>query len=225
MTGKSVVVVGGSRGFGLGVVRAARAAGARVTTVARTSGLAGDATDEAFADQVLAGTRPELLVVTAGAVPEMRPLSGHTWESFSVGWHQDVRIAFGWLRAALRLPLPAGARVVVFGSAAELRGSPLSGGYAGAKATVRMITGYAAAEGRDLGIGMTAVLPGLTPGTGVGETAIRAYAEASGVSRDEFAGRLTATADSVGAAVLGLPASGLADAYLIGADGLRPLSG
>ncbi|BCJ39742.1 short-chain dehydrogenase [Actinoplanes ianthinogenes] len=223
------MVVGGSRGFGLGVARAAREAGARVTVVARhpdsADGVAGDATDEVFAEKVLADTRPDLLVLTAGAAPEMRPLTEHSWESFSVNWHQDVRMAFVWLRAALRLPLPAGARVVVFGSAAELRGSPLSGGYAGAKATVRLITGYAAGEARDSGIGVTAVLPVLTPGTTVGETGIRAYAQAEGISRDAFAARLTAapTPESAGAAVLGLPATELAPAYLLDADGLRAL--
>ncbi len=176
MAGKSVVVVGGGRGLGLGVARAARDAGARVTAVARSplagiegiDGEQGDAVDETFAEKVLAGNRPDLLVITAGAAPEMRPLTGHTWETFSANWHSDVRIAFTWLRAALRLPLAPGSRVVVFGSAAELRGSPLSGGYAGAKATVRLITGYAAAEASGLGITMTTVLPVITPGTTIG---------------------------------------------------------
>ena len=162
LTGKSVVVVGGSRGLGLGVARAARDAGATVTAVARdVSPLAGiegligepgDAVDEPFAEKVLARHRPDLLVITAGAIPQMRPLTGHTWDSFSANWHADVRIAFTWLRAALRAPLSPGSRIIVFGSAAELRGSPLSGGYAGAKATVRMITGYAAAEATSEGV-------------------------------------------------------------------------
>ena len=79
MAGKSVVVVGGGRGLGLGVSRAASDAGAHVTVVSRSpvTGFAhehGDAADEAFADKVLAAHRPDLLVVTAGAVPVMRPL-------------------------------------------------------------------------------------------------------------------------------------------------------
>jgi NAD(P)-dependent dehydrogenase (short-subunit alcohol dehydrogenase family) len=220
-----VVVVGGSRGLGLGIARAARDAGANVTTVARTEAdEQGDATDEAFADKVLGAYRPDLLVITAGTAPEMRPLTGHTWESFSANWHADVRIVFAWLRAALRLPLAEGSRVVVFGSAAELRGSPLSGGYAGAKATVRTITGYAAAEAN--GIAMTTVLPVITPGTTVGETAIRAYAKSSGLSEEDFRARLTAapTPESVGAAVVALAAAPtMASAYLVDADGLRPL--
>jgi hypothetical protein len=31
----------------------------------------------------------------------MRPLQHQTWETFSVHWHTDVRIAFNWLRDAL----------------------------------------------------------------------------------------------------------------------------
>jgi 3-oxoacyl-[acyl-carrier protein] reductase len=219
MTAKTVVVVGGSRGLGLGVADAARAAGARVTSISRAEG---DATDEVFAERVLAAEQHELLVVTAGAIPAMRPLTEQTWETFSITWNTDVRIAFVWLRAALRLPLAPGARVVVFGSGAELRGSPLSGGYAGAKATVRLITGYAGG----LGLSATAVLPLITPGTAVGETAIEAYAVSAGVSPEEFRAGLTSSAspESVGRAILSLADTPeLSPAYLLDASGLRPL--
>jgi 3-oxoacyl-[acyl-carrier protein] reductase len=232
MTATSVVVVGGGRGLGRGIVLAARRAGATATAVARTlpdgDGVSGDATDETFAEKVLAEHRPDLLVITAGAVPEMRPLTGHTWETFSANWHADVRIAFVWLRAALRLPLAPGSRVVVFGSGAELRGSPLSGGYAGAKATVRLITGYAGNEAKGLKITTTAVLPLITPGTVVGDTAIDAYARSAGLSPEEFRANLgkTATPESAGDAVLDLaevPDDTLAPAYILDAAGVRPL--
>jgi 3-oxoacyl-[acyl-carrier protein] reductase len=223
MTTKSVVVVGGRRGIGAGIARAAQAAGAEVTAIGRADG---DATDEAYADKILADARPDLLVITAGTVPEMGPLSAQTWESFSLNWNNDVRIAFAWLRAALRRPLAPGARVIVFGSGAELRGSPLSGGYAGAKATVRLITGYAAAEAKGLGIRATAVLPLITPGTAVGETAIETYARSAGQSAAEFRANLTAapSPESAGAAILALDGD-LAPAYLLDASGLHPLEG
>jgi 3-oxoacyl-[acyl-carrier protein] reductase len=218
MTPESVLVVGGGRGLGLGVVRAAREAGAHVTSISRAQG---DATDEEFAERTLAAQRPDLLVVTAGAVPDMRPLTEQTWDGFSTNWHADVRIAFVWLRAALRLPLGPNARVVVFGSGAELRGSPLSGGYAGAKATVRLITGYAAG----LGLSATTVLPLITPGTAVGETAIDAYARSAGLTREQFRANLTsASPDRAGQAVVELyGAAELAPAYLLDASGLHPL--
>jgi NAD(P)-dependent dehydrogenase (short-subunit alcohol dehydrogenase family) len=219
MTAENVVVVGGSRGLGLGVATAARNAGARVTSVSRAQG---DAADEAFADKVLAEQRPDLLVITAGALPEMRPLTEQTWETFSINWNADVRIAFAWLRAALRLPLGPGARVVVFGSGAELRGSPLSGGYAGAKATVRLITGYAGG----LGLQTTTVLPLITPGTAVGETAIEAYGVSAGLSPEEFRAGLTsyASPEVAGQAIVALAdAPSLEPVYLLDASGLHAL--
>ncbi|MCY1136724.1 SDR family NAD(P)-dependent oxidoreductase [Actinoplanes sp. Pm04-4] len=237
MAGQTAVVVGGSRGHGLGVARAARDAGARVTVVARDlspvadfDGEQGDATDDAFAAKVLAAKRPDLLVITAGVAPEMRPLTGHTWETFSANWHSDVRIAFVWLRAALALPLDRGSRVVVFGSAAELRGSPLSGGYAGAKAMVRLMTAYAAGQATDLGLTMTTVLPGITPHTTVGETAIGAYATASGITAEEFRARVSGapSPESVGTQIVALaadPRAALAGAYLLDGDGLREHAG
>ncbi|MCU7727598.1 SDR family oxidoreductase [Actinoplanes sp. KI2] len=222
IAGRSVVVVGGSRGLGLGVSKAASHAGAHVTVVSRSAvtGFAherGDATDEAFADKVLFAHRPDLLVITAGAIPVMRPLNEHTWATFSANWQADVRIAFGWLRAALRLPLAAGSRVIVFGSGAELRGSPLSGGYAGAKATVRLITSYAAADARDLGITMTTVLPVVTPGTVIGNAAIRAYGNSAGPS--------PLTPRSAGDRIVELAtAPTLAGAYVLSGEGLTPLA-
>ncbi|MEV6850046.1 SDR family oxidoreductase [Actinoplanes sp. NPDC051411] len=219
MTAKSVVVVGGSRGLGLGVANAARDAGARVTSISRAEG---DATDEAFADKVLASEHPDLLVITAGAVPAMGPLTSQTWESFSTNWNADVRIAFVWLRAALRLPLAPDARVVVFGSGAELRGSPLSGGYAGAKAAVRLITGYAGG----LGLQTTTVLPLITPGTAVGETAIEAYGVSAGVGPEEFRAGLTsyASPEFAGQTIVALAdAPSLSPVYLLDASGLHPL--
>ncbi|MGK5682209.1 NAD-dependent epimerase/dehydratase family protein [Actinoplanes sp. URMC 104] len=90
IAGRSVLVVGGSRGLGRGIAHAARDAGARVTAVARdvvaSDGIdaeRGDATDETFADKVLARVRPDLLVVTADAIPPMGRLTEHTWETFS----------------------------------------------------------------------------------------------------------------------------------------------
>jgi hypothetical protein len=52
------------------------------------------------------------------ASPLMRPLQHQTWETFSVNWHTDVRIAFHWLREALLKPLRPGSTVVVVSSGA-----------------------------------------------------------------------------------------------------------
>ena len=94
----------------------------------------------------------------------MRPLQYQMWETFSVNWRPDVKIAFTWLREALLKPLPPGSRVVV-SSGAAINGSPASGGYAGSKATQPFIAGDTQDESRRAGLDITgpAVMPRMTP--------------------------------------------------------------
>ena len=89
-----------------------------------------------------------------------------------------MRHAFHWIREALLLPLDPGSTVVAMSSGAAVAGSPLSGGYAGAKATIRFITGYAPDESERAGLGIRfiSVLPKLTPATDLGSAAVAAYA-------------------------------------------------
>lgn len=166
-------------GLGRGIATAFAEAGTRIIAVARTAeALAelangvgtiqpevADARDAAVAGSLLDRYEPETVILVAGASPLMRPLQHQTWETFSVNWHTDVRIAFHWLREALLKPLRPGSRVVVISSGAAQAGSPLSGGYAGAKATQRFITGYAQDEATRAGLGITftSVLPRITP--------------------------------------------------------------
>jgi NAD(P)-dependent dehydrogenase (short-subunit alcohol dehydrogenase family) len=107
---KRVLVTGGSRGLGLGVVEALVARHADVTVRARD-------------------VRPSVLVLNAGAMPTMAPLDAHTWESFSSNWNTDVKATFHWVQAALRLPLENGSRVLLSSSGAALEGLPLSGSW------------------------------------------------------------------------------------------------
>ena len=84
---------------------------------------------------------------------------------------------------ALRRPLAPGSSVIVMSSGAAVNGSPLSGGYAGAKAAVKFIADYAAIESQRAGLGIrfVSVLPRLTPATELGAAAVAAYAERQGV--------------------------------------------
>src|SRR4051794_5590158 len=146
LTGTTALVTGASRGFGRAIAAALHEAGADVVAVARDSErlralhaeLGGSLTTEAAdgAHPVVAGSllerhRPRTLVLNAGAAPLMRPLQHQTWSSFSRSWDVDVRQAFHWIREALLLPLAPRSTVVAMSSGAALRGSPLSGGYAG----------------------------------------------------------------------------------------------
>jgi hypothetical protein len=115
-------------------------------------------------------------------------------------------------------------------SGAAVAGSPLSGGYAGAKATIRFIAGYAAAESQRqaLGIKFVSVLPQLTGATDLGAAAVAAYAEREGSSVADFTESRgpSLTVERVGQAVVDLVTDAALDqpSYLLTAAGLRALS-
>lgn len=204
----NVVVTGGSRGLGLGLVEALVTRGAKVTVVARSAdaldsvraqlGVAtvcADVADAAAAHRVLSGTRPDILVLNAGAKPPMGRLDRLTWDDFSAAWETDVKAGFHWLQAALRLPLKRGSHVLVGSSGAALNGSPLSGGYAGAKRMLWMMASYAngVSDQADLGIRFQVIVPQqMVGGTGVGDAGATAYANALGIPKEQFLARFGA---------------------------------
>ena len=115
-------------------------------------------------------------------------------------------------------------------SGAALQGSPLSGGYAGAKATQRFITAYAQDEARraDLGISFTAVLPRITPLTDLGRPAVEAYAARSGQTVQQYVEQFgePLTPEAAGAAMVELvrtDATALAPSYMLTGGGLKEL--
>lgn len=243
ISGATAIVTGASSGFGRATAEALIHGGARVIGVARgrtrlddtRSQLggdfvveAGDAAEAGTASRLIEQYRPQIVVLCAGAAPPMRPLQAHTWESFSTNWNADVRQVFGWTQAALTTPLETGSRVIALSSGAAVKGSPLSGGYAGAKATIRLIASYAADESEraGLGIGFMSILPQLTPATPLGADAVAAYAERQGVSVDAYLESFgpTLAAEQVGARVVELvAASATRGAYLLTAQALTPL--
>ncbi|WP_188187788.1 SDR family oxidoreductase [Nonomuraea sp. SYSU D8015] len=240
---KTAVVTGASRGFGRAIAAALVATGAGVVGIARDeqelravrdelgdgfTPVAADATDEALAQRLIREHRPDLLVLNAGATPHMAPLHEQTWETFSRHWHTDTRHVFTWTRAALREPLAPGSVVVAMSSGAALGGSPLSGGYASAKAAIRYMRGYAADESERAGLNIrfVALLPQLTPLGGVGSAGVDGYAARQGVDRDTFVEGLRPilTPDQVAKAVVEIAGDpGSAPEYLVGGAGLRPV--
>ena len=114
----NVVVTGGSRGLGLGLVEALVAHGAHVTVVARDADALGivrarlgvatisaDVTDETAAHRILAEVRPDILALNAGAPPRMGRLDQLSWADFTATWETDVKAGLYWLQAALKAPL------------------------------------------------------------------------------------------------------------------------
>ena len=205
---RMIVVTGGSRGLGLGLVEALVDQGARVTVVARESAalaaaqqrlgvavIAADVTDERAAQRILADVRPEVLVLNAGAKPRMGRLDQLSWADFTAPWETDVKAGLYWLQAALNLPLKPGSRVLVGSSGAAVNGSPLSGGYAGAKRMLWIMAQYAngIARQKGLGIRFQAIVPQqIIGGTGVGEEAAGAYARSMGIESAAFLARFGA---------------------------------
>jgi RNA polymerase sigma-70 factor (ECF subfamily) len=245
ISGVTALVTGASRGLGRGIAVALSSAGARVIGVARERGpleelrselgesftaVTADAADPVAAGHLIDAYRPGILVLNAGASPLPRPIQRHTWETFSRTWDVDVKQAFHWTREALLAPLAPGSTVIALSSGAALRGSPLSGGYAGAKAAIRWLTAYAAEESaRDaLGIRFVSLLPQITPETSLGAAAVAAYAARYGITQAAYIDRLggrVLTPDLAGKAVTDLITGSDydRDGYLLTAAGLTPL--
>jgi len=245
LSGNTAIVVGASRGLGRGIATAVARAGTPVIAVARTGAAlaelaaaddaiqpeVADAADPAVAGSLLDRYEPRTVILVAGATPLPRPLQFQTWGTFTLNWQTDVRIAFHWVREALLKPLRPGSRLIVISSGAAIAGSPLTGGYAGAKATQRFIAAYAQDEAQrgGLGIAFTAVLPRITPHGGVGRPAVRAYANRTGQSEEEYVSRFGAalTPEIAGAAIVELvqkDAALLAPGYMLTGAGLQDLS-
>jgi NAD(P)-dependent dehydrogenase (short-subunit alcohol dehydrogenase family) len=222
--GKNMVVIGGSRGVGRQVVEAGLRNGMRVLAVARQEErlrqlagevagseiLALDAAHESAPAQVFETLTPDILVVAAGAFPPAAPLHEQSWQQFSVNWEADVKIAFHFVKAALLRPLAPGSSVILISSGAALAGSPISGGYAGAKRTQLFIANYAQKESDRLGLGLrfSALAPRIMPDTELGRHAVSGYARYLGVSAADFIGGMAPppTSADVATAVIELAA-------------------
>lgn len=246
-TEMTAIVTGASRGFGLAISTTLVGRGVRVVGVARDrqaleglqaelgpgfTAVDADVTDPTLAPRLIAEHRPQLLVLNAGATPHPAAIQDQTWQTFTRNWDTDVRHAFEFTKAALAAPLIPGSSVLSVSSGAARMGSPLSGGYAGAKATVSFISDYARLESEraSLGIRFTSILPKLTSATRLGSTFVDAYASYSGTDRASYLEQLgpVLTPDQVAEAVVELaaadPAASGHASYVLTAEGLRTLA-
>jgi NAD(P)-dependent dehydrogenase (short-subunit alcohol dehydrogenase family) len=245
LAGKNLVVIGGSRGVGRRIVEAGIGNGARVLAVARQEAplrelaqkvpgaevLSLDATDEGAPSKVFDVLQPDILVLCAGAFPPAAPLHEQSWQEFAVNWETDVKIAFHFCRAALSRPLPADASVILISSGAALAGSPISGGYAGAKRTQLFIANYSQKESDRLGLGVrfTALAPRIMPDTELGKHAVAGYSRYLRIPAADFIQSMTSPPSSsdVATAVIQLlanPDETKGRAFIVTGEGLEAVS-
>jgi NADP-dependent 3-hydroxy acid dehydrogenase YdfG len=166
--------------------------------VSGTEVLSLDATEEGAPSKVFDLVQPDVLVLCGGAFPPVSPLHEQSWREFAVNWETDVKMAFHFCKAALSLPLPAGTSIILISSGAALAGSPISGGYAGAKRTQIFIANYSQKESDRLGLGLRfmALAPRIMPDTEFGRHAIAGYSRYLGVSAADFVQSMAAPSTS-----------------------------
>ena len=239
-----VTVIGASRGLGRTIAETFHRLGAEVLATARGQAdldvvarnlpglrvLPGDAAAADTPRQVFAVQVPRVLVLCAGAVPPCHPLHEMDWDDFSVHWNSDVRMSFHFLQAALQRPLPAGTSVVTISSGAAVGGSPISGGYAGAKRMQMFMNSYAQKESDRAGLGLRflSVSPArIMPEAEVGQAGAAGYAAYNGTTTAAFIEAMgpPLTLQAVADAVVEKATSGEPGGnFLISPDGVSALS-
>ncbi|MEO7999516.1 MAG: SDR family oxidoreductase [Gemmatimonadaceae bacterium] len=223
LRGKTALVIGGSSGVGKATVQALLAEGVRVTAVARgedrlrllaaefgdgVTTVVGDASEPSFADGLLRDNMPDFLIIAAGTSAQTQVFDAFDWESFSAAWNTDLKMSFHFVKQAFALPLRPGSTVVLVSSGAAVNGSPLSGGYAGAKRMQWLLAGYAQKESdaRKLNLRTIAVLPTqLIQGSAIAARASKAYGALAGISAEEYMQRspVPLTNEKVATAIVG----------------------
>lgn len=193
--------------------------------------VAGDASDEAFITHLLREVEPSMLGLVGGTRVSSAPFTEYTWETFSEAWNNDMKSTFHVLKAAHTLPLRPGASIAVVSSGAAINGSPISGGYSGAKRMQWLLAGYAQklSDREQLGIRTTAIVPRqLIEGTAIAERAASVYGAMEGLTAQQFMNKFPSplTCDMVADAIVQAlsgelpPASG---AFGVSATGVEPL--
>jgi NADP-dependent 3-hydroxy acid dehydrogenase YdfG len=159
---------------------------------------------------------PDVMVVCGGAIPTPRPIHDLSWDQFAMAWETDVKMSFLFCGHALRTPLAPGSTVILISSGAGIGGSPISGGYAGAKRMQMFMASYCQKESARLGLGIrfAALVPmRLMPETDLGNTAVEGYARYLGMKTADFIQSMTGrqSAADVAAAVVRIATERAAD--------------
>ena len=202
--GITAIVTGASRGLGRAIAQRLASGGANIIGLARSEdqlriltdasngaiqSVTGDITDSQLAEQVVAEYQPDLVILCGGTNGPAKTIDEMSWEEFSMTWNTDVRGTLAWGQACLSRPLRPGSEVIVISSGAAIGGSPISGGYAGAKRTQWLMANYfqGVGDARELGIRFRVILPKRIVGeTDLGHAAAAGYAARQGITIEQF---------------------------------------
>lgn len=223
LNGKRIIVTGGSRGFGRGIVEALATQGAMVYAIARDAGdlnrlkrevkgvqtCAADVSDPQVAPRILGEVRPDILILNAGAQPSMLPLYEQSWEEFDRNWDTDVKATFYFCKEAFLMPMrPVSTVIVVSSGAATAGNAQMVGSYASAKRMQWFLARNFQEEALnlDLGIRFITLVPRLTDRTALGRASLAVFAARAGISDQAFLARfgVVLTPDMVGHSVVNL---------------------
>ncbi|MEH6347397.1 MAG: SDR family NAD(P)-dependent oxidoreductase [Bermanella sp.] len=221
LTFKKALVVGATQGTGLAIAQQLNEQGIEVIALGRNQDrieciqndfpgirfIQEDASQEQVPKALLTEHQPDLVILAGGTRPVMKTIEDMNWQEFSQTWNNDTQMAFYFTQAALQVPMPAGSVVVSFSSGASLNGSPLSGGYAGAKRMQSFLVKYGQREANFKGMDskFISVLPKqMMQGSAIAQEGANAYAQASGSSAEQFMKQWPAPLDAKLAAKLTL---------------------
>jgi len=183
LAGQSIIVTGGTRGIGLGIVRLLARAGVRLMITGRkahrlervaeelgqlgaefrtcVSDVADRDASRKLADETVAafGTI-DALVANAQSYINVTPLAEITPEAFDLVLDTGPRGTLWLMQAVLPTMQARGrGRIITFGSSMGLTGAPGYGPYSAAKEAVRSLTRTAAREWGRFGITVNCVCP------------------------------------------------------------------
>lgn len=222
LSGKNILIVGGSRGIGASLAKLAENEGATVFRTSRSAtGARSAQIDAAQAFQFPEGFLPEELhglVYCPGSI-NLKPLASLKLETMQEEFSLNVLGAFQALQQSLKALKRGKGSVVFFGTVAARVGMPFHASIAAAKGGLEALARSAAAELAPSGVRVNVIAPSLTD-TPLAENLLDTEEKRAGGAKRHPLGRVGTPEDMAEAACFLLSeASGWITGQTLGIDG------